>query len=328
MKYSIICDYCENFESKTDIGHVNDHQTRKTFEEINRAINNLGVECNIFGGVPELISAYKGEKEIDNQRMYLNLSDGTNKRYSRVQIPIICDLLSIMYSGGGPFETALTSNKYYCSRAVKEYGFSIPRSTLVNNHNDLQYIKNYKSIIKPNSEGSSIGISEDSVCDTDIDIKNQALKLLSKFPEVLVEEYIPGYDVTCFVIGNDKIELCEVLSIEHHGKVFFTNEVMEYKDHILETRHFIPSSGIIPEQVLAKIKDTSITIKNKLKLYDFCRIDYRITEDNEIYFLEINTVPAISMDSQVGTICKMLKISFEEFMQFIINSVTNRFNHV
>lgn len=328
MRYSIICDFCENFEPKTDIGHVNDHQTQKTFEEINHAINNLGMECNIFGGVPELISAYKGEKNIDNKRIYLNLSDGTNMRYSRVQIPIICDLLSIMYSGGGPFETALTSNKYYCSRAVKDYGILVPRSTLVNNYNDLQYIKNFKSIIKPNSEGSSIGISEDSVCNKVIDIKNQALKLLGKFPEVLVEEYIPGYDVTCFVIGNDKIELCEVLSIEHHDKLFFSHEVMEYKDHILETRHFIPSTGIIPERISAKIKDTSIIIKNKLQIYDFCRIDYRVDKNYNIYFLELNTVPAISMDSQVGAICKMLKISFEDFMKFIINTVTNRFNHV
>lgn len=327
MKYKIICDYCENFDSKTDIGHVNDHQTQKTFEDINSAIQNLGIECEIFGGVPELISAYQNRTQFEPNNIFINLSDGTDKKYSRVQVPIICDLLNLKYSGGGPFEIALTSNKFYCSMAVRNYGLLTPKSILISNKDDLKFIYDRKSIVKPNSEGSSIGISDKSVCSSVKEISKQASLLLDTFSEVLVEEYIPGYDATCFVIGNESIFLNEVLSIKHHDKLFFDNEVMEYKDHIFNTRQFISCSGIIPDDIENKIKSISVQIKNVLNIKDFCRIDYRIDKDYNIYFLELNTVPAISMDSQVGVICNNNGISFENFMSYIIHTVTERFSH-
>lgn len=327
MNYKIICDFKENYESKTDIGHINDHQSKETFVKINNAINHLGYKCDILGGVAELLMAYNGKKSIDRNDIFINLSDGTDKKYSRVQIPVLCDLLDLKYSGGGTFETALTSNKFYSSLAVRNSGLLSPKSFLINKIQDIGFIDNGKYIIKPNSEGSSIGISEKSVCNKMVSIANQTKLLLNSFPEILVEEYISGYDSTCFVIGNEIIYLCEPLLIKHHNKLMFDNEVMGYADHANQTREFISCENILPQSVIEKIKQTSIKIKNLFNINDFCRIDYRITSNFDIYFLEINTVPAISMQSQVGVICNNLDISFEEFMHKIIISVTDRVNH-
>lgn len=328
MNYKIICDFNENFNSKTDIGHINDHQTKETFEQINLAINRLGYNCDIFGGVPELLTAYNKKTTIDNSDIFINLSDGTDKNYSRVQIPILCDLMNLKYSGSGTFETALTSNKFYSSLAVRNHGLLAPNSFLINSENDLTLINKGKYIVKPNSEGSSIGINDKSVCSAVNETKTQVKKLLHMFSEVLVEEYVSGYDATCFVIGNEKIYLNEPLLIRHHNKLIFESEVMGYEEHAKQTRKFISCENILPQNVIRKIKETSVAIKNLFNINDFCRIDYRITKNYEIYFLEINTVPAISMQSQVGNICEILNISFEEFMDMIITSVTNRFNHV
>lgn len=327
MDYRIICDYNENFDSKTDIGHINDHQSEETFIKINEAINRLGYNCKIFGGVPELIKAYNGEIEINTDNIFINLSDGTDKSFSRVQIPVLCDLLNLKYSGGGTFETALASNKFYSSLAVKKYGLLAPENYIINNYSELNTIKEGKYIIKPNSEGSSIGIDNDSVCDDIHKTKKQVSKLLHTFPEVLVEDYISGYDATCFVIGNDRIYLNEPLLIKHHNKLLFNNEVMGYKEHAQQTREFFSCKNILPQKTIDKIKKTSVTIKDLFNIKDFCRIDYRITEKQEIYFLEINTVPAISMQSQVGKICNNINISFDAFIQIIINTITERINH-
>ena len=83
----------------------------------------------------------------------------------------------------------------------------------------------------------------------------------------------------------------------------------------------------LEQKLINDIKNTSVKIKNIFNIKDFCRIDYRITESGEVYFLEINTVPAISMDSQVGVICKHLSIEFNEFVKMILNTILKRFNH-
>ena len=327
INYKLICDFCESFDSKSEEGHVNDHQTKKTFEDILLAIKNLGYECEIYGGIPELIHAYENNKKFSPDTIFINLSDGTNHRYSRVQVPVLCDLLNLNYSGGGTFELALTSNKYYSSMAVKDAGILTPQGMLVTNPEDLFSIPNKKSIIKPNSEGSSLGITNKSVCDEVKEIREQSNRLLKKFSEILIEEYIPGYDVTCFVIGNNQILLNEALVVKHHGKLLFENEVLGYKEHMLGTRTFLPADTVLSRETEKRVKNISVNIKNLFNIYDFCRIDYRVTKDSKIYFLEINTVPAISLDSQVGVICQKLNISFENFIDRIICTVTNRFSH-
>ncbi|MBO5494503.1 MAG: hypothetical protein J5964_02155 [Eubacterium sp.] len=327
MKYNIICDYNESFESKTEEGHINDHQTKDTFIKINDAINRLGYQSTIFGGVPELIKAYNNLISLEKNDIFINLSDGTDKKYSRVQVPLMCELLGIKYSGGGTFETALTSNKFYSSLAVKRQGLLAPENYLISRKEDLKIVKDGKYIVKPNSEGSSIGIDDTSVSDNLKVIKDKTVNLLTSFSEVVIEEYIPGYDATCFVIGNeDSIILNEPLLIEHHNKLVFNSEVMGYREHVRKTRTFISCEGILPTYTIDSIRETSCRIKKLFNILDFCRIDYRITEDGNVYFLEINTVPAISEQSQVGVICDNLNISFDEFIEMIIITITERFN--
>ena len=238
----------------------------------------------------------------------------------------MCDLLGLKYSGGGTFETALTSNKYYSCLAVERNHLLTPKNYLISDNRDLSIVMKGKYIIKPNSEGSSIGIDDTSVSDDLNVVKKKAKDLLSMFSEVLIEEYIPGYDVTCFVVGNEKTTLNEPLLITHHNKLIFSDEVMGYMDHVNQTRRFISCKDILTTRIIKDIREISCKIKRLFNILDFCRIDYRVTKNGEIYFLEINTVPAISSQSQVGIICKNLHISFDDFINMLISTITERFN--
>ncbi len=74
-KYKILCDYQEDFESESDYSHINDHQTKETFIEIEKSIKALGYQCEIFGGVPELLQAQNSKPDFTDT-IFLNLSDG------------------------------------------------------------------------------------------------------------------------------------------------------------------------------------------------------------------------------------------------------------
>lgn len=328
MKYKLLCDYQENFESITENGHINDHQDMETFQNLLIAIRNYGYDCEIFEGVPALLNALHNNMSF-NDTIFLNLSDGMSQKYSRVQIPILCELLDVPYSGGNAFTVALTSNKYYTKLAVEKLGVKIPQGILVTKTNlpdelTLKTLK-YPLIVKPNAEGSSIGITDKSICNTESELFPFIYEMLQSFEEILIEEFIAGYDVTNFVIGNkDKYFINEPMIASKNGKLIQGMNVMSYIDYIHRDNWYATPDEYISKTCIENIKNKSILITEQLETYDIARIDYRVTEENQIYFLEINTVPALHKKSQAGAICQHLGISFDEFISYWVTTVSQR----
>lgn len=328
MKYKLICDYRENFESISQDGHINDHQDQETFQSILTAIRNCGYDCEICEGVPALLNALNNKSSF-NDTIFLNLSDGMSQQYSRTQIPILCELLNVPYSGGNAFTVALTSNKYYTKLAVEKLGIKTPKSILVTKKNypdplTLRTIQ-YPVIVKPNAEGSSLGITNKSVCTTEAELIPFLDQQLHSFNEVLIEEFILGYDITNFIIGNKKRYIInETLIALKNETVIQGMDVMSYRNYIRRDNWYTSPASYISKECIERIKRESIIIAEKLETFDIARIDYRVTKENEIYFLEINTVPAIHKKSQAGAVCELMGISFEDFIDAWVSSVTQR----
>lgn len=328
MKYKLLCDYRENFESFTDVGHINDHQDKETFLSILDAIRQNGYDCDIFEGVPALLDAINNNEQFDNT-IFLNLSDGMSQKYSRVQIPILCELLKVPYSGGNAFTVALTSNKFYTKLAVEKMNIKTPPAILVTKKNlpDQLTLKTlrYPLMVKPNTEGSSVGITDKSICKTEPELHTRLHQQLQIFDEVLIEEFIPGYDVTDFVIGNRGEYLVnEPLIAIKRGKIISGMDIMSCNDYIHRDNAYSSPNKYIPLKCVESIRKNSLLIVENLKAYDIARIDYRVSEDGKIYFLEINTVPAIHKKSQAGAICDILGIPFSEFVNRWVSCVFER----
>lgn len=333
-KVYLICDFRENFPSRFIENNIcfNDHPRRSSVEEIMNTYNNLGYDCEIFGGVPELIEAIEnGQKYSDC--VFINMSDGMTQTYSRVQIPVLCELLDVPYSGSDPFVVALMTNKHYSKLAVKEAGvltspgFVITQEVLQANITNLKSMK-YPVIVKPNLEGSSIGISADSVCSSFEQLMLKLIRLLTEFKELDVETYISGYEITNFLIGNPgDIVLNEVLGIKHHNKILFDNEVITLADNAHKTTSYYLPETVWSASTIQMIKDTTLKIAQYLGVHDIIRIDYRLTKNNELYFLEINSVPRVSSTSELGFLCQKRDISYSEILDRYLKSIQRRLNH-
>ena len=71
----------------------------------------------------------------------------------------------------------------------------------------------------------------------------------------------------------------------------------------------------------------TLKIAKALNLRDIVRIDYRITPDNEIFFLEANTVPRVSITSELGFICKKRDWDYASVLSNYIEAICDRINH-
>ncbi len=332
QKVALICDFRESFPTKDTEGNVlfNDHPRKKSVEDVCKTLVDMGYDCSIFGGVPELVKAYTGEIPLDKNTIYINMSDGLTQTYSRVQIPVLCEMLGVKYSGSGPFEVALMTNKHYTKLAVQEHGVLCPNGIVITK-DDFNAITcrnlKYPVMIKPNSEGSSVGITQENVCFSFENLVKRIKVLFDEFTEIVVEEYIPGADATCFLLGNaERYVLNEVLLVEHHNKLFFDQEVIEMSDHSQKRTTYVMAENILSSSVIEKIKKTTIIAASALNVRDIVRIDYRITKDNRIFFLEANTVPRVSDSSELGFICKSTHLSYPTVLSQYVDSIITRIN--
>ena len=330
-KISIISDFRESFPTKDTNGKTifNDHPKKQSIEAVCNLLKEKGYDCSIFGGVPELTNAFANNKSMDRNTIYINMSDGMTQPYSRVQIPILCDMLGIKYSGSGPFEVALMTNKHYTKLAVQENGILCPQGMLITKNYNREKINRIKFpvMIKPNTEGSSVGITQQNVCFSAEEVSRCLDKLHKDFSEVVVEEYIKGADATCFLLGNeDKYVVNEVLLVKHHEKLFFDKEVIEMADHAEKRTEYIMAQDVLSESIIEEIKEISKNAARALHVRDIVRFDYRVTKDNRIFFLEANTVPRVSDTSELGFICNYYKWNYSDILAQYIESIITRIN--
>lgn len=332
-KIEIICDFREDFDNLS-VGNIvfNDHPTRKSIEEICDILNTSGYFCEIFGGVNELISAYNQKVDL-TQSLFINMSDGLMQPYSRIQVPMLCEMLGVNYSGSPIFTVALMNNKHYSKLAVKEININVPHGILINRSIKEQYaqleisLPDFPLIVKPNTEGSSLGISEASVCNSISQLKN-ALSNLDNYSEIIVEEYIPGYEITNLIIGNpNDYRFNEIILTSVHDKMFLTQEVLGLREKSLKLRKQFTADKFIGIELCSKIQENSRRIFEHFGARDIARIDYRVTANGEIYFLEINSVPRVSSTSECSIICQKHNISFQDILLEYIDTINNRISN-
>lgn len=330
MKFLVVCDFRENLKNRTS-NHTskiyNDHPTQNNIYEIINSIKSLGYECEYFGGIPELIHAIDCNLKFDDC-IFLNFTDGMDENYSRVQAPALLDILKVPYSGSGVFASVLMNNKHFCKQALINAAINMPKSCIVNSILPLneEYIKewNFPLFVKPNCEGSSLGIGHRNVCHTLNDIKNICYELISQFGEVIIEEYVSGLDVTNYLIGNkDSYLVNEVISAELFDTSPYAIYGIEEKQNKLRKLYF--NEEYLPNNIINSIKNESAKIANIIGAADICRIDYRVNlKTNEINFIEINSAPRFSSTSEIGFIANKYGITFSKMMAYYINTVLRR----
>lgn len=328
MEYLLLCDYREKLKNySTDDILYNDHPSLKNVNEILDAINSLGYPCQYFGGVPELISAIDKKDNFDNY-IFLNFTDGMDQNYSRAQAPLLLDILGAAYSGSDVFASVLMNNKYFCKQALNKLNVLMPKSYLVNQQRPLmeKYIKNWKYplFVKPNCEGSSIGIKAQNVCHSFQDAFTLTNTLLQEFDEVIVEEYVYGLDITNYLIGNpSQYYINDIVGAELFDKSLFAIYGLDEKHN--KKRKLYYNNEFLSKDLIEKISTQSEEIANLLGARDICRIDYRWdVSSNKFYFIEINSAPRFSSTSEIGFIAQKRGLNFADIVKDFVDAVNTR----
>jgi D-alanine-D-alanine ligase len=235
-------------------------------------------------------------------------------------IQSILDDLNIPYTGSSAQASRLAMDKKATIKVAQSIGLHVPKSiVLEKDHENLSDDISFPCVIKPNESGSSIGVS---IVETKEQL-NSALEIAFKEDEkVLVEQYIKGREFTCGVLGNSndgELMVLPVVEIITHDEEFFDYEAKYNSKTVGE---ICPAQ--IDKEVSEKIQELSKKIHMHLGCDGLTRSDFIISEDGQIYFLEINTIPGMTQVSLVPKEAAAAGMSLGEFFEKQIELALNK----
>jgi D-alanine-D-alanine ligase len=223
------------------------------------------------------------------------------------------DLINIPYSSPNHVGATLSFNKWYCNTLLKQLGYRVARSVYLRrgDHFDENAIIEQLGLpcfVKPCSCGSSYGVSKVK------EKEDLALAIMKAFEfdhEIMIEEGLPGKEVTCGVYrSNGKVLPLPITQIIPKGE-FFDYDA-KYKGNSLEI-----TPARIEEDSYALIQQISAEIYEKMELRGITRVDFMLV-DKTPYIIEINAVPGMSQESLVPQQVAAQKISLKSFFSEII----------
>jgi D-alanine-D-alanine ligase len=224
--------------------------------------------------------------------------------------------LKIPYTHSGILSSAIAMDKLTSKKIFKEAKISSPEYQVIKTVEDFQSSKiGYPCVVKPNNEGSSVGVyifNEPNKSDED-----KIVTLLNKYNFLILEKYIPGREIQVAVMGSKALGGIEIVPT----RSFYDYEA-KYSANA-KTKHIIPIK--INEADYKKILDMALQAHNILGCRGVTRSDFRYNESdkvNKIYILEVNTQPGMTSLSLVPEIANYYGISFNELVKWIINDAS------
>jgi len=235
-------------------------------------------------------------------------------------------VMGIPYTGSGVLSSALCMNKQLCKNIMNDVGILTPKwieiegiSKIIGENEEctigneeqlrlrekLQKLNiNLPFVIKPSTGGSSIGIS---IINEYNQIEDGLIKALELDNHVIIEEYVEGIEITVPILDGEVLPIVKIESPE--GWFDYTSK---YKSN--ET---IENVIKLPKKLEKKIKNISKKCWEKFKLEVYGRIDI-ILRNEDVYVLEINTLPGLTENSLFPLSAKKMGISNEELLDKII----------
>lgn len=222
----------------------------------------------------------------------------------------LLEMYGIPYTGSGVLASSLGMDKIYSRNIFTHKGLLVPK-TIVYKKGDKLPKTNYPLFIKPVNQGSSIGTSK---------VRNQkellkALKVALKFGDrALIEEFLDGTEITGGVLGNEALPIVEIVP----KKDFFDYEA---KYHADLTDEIVPAR--ISPKLTKKAQQAALDAFNAIGCRAFGRVDM-IIRGNDVYVLEVNTIPGLTPVSLLPKAAKATGISYSQLLDKIIeNSLKN-----
>lgn len=252
-------------------------------------------------------------QEQRNSTLLWNLVEGYFSKNREAYVPALAEFLGFPYVGSEAYSQVLSLDKHLTKMIAFSLGIPTPMFCLLESASQTLNF-HYPFFIKPNYEGSSLGIHQNNFISSPSEWKKFQTNLKEEFFPYLIEEYLEGKEYTLGILGNTKkLFPTRVLEVVSPSPIYSAE--IKSKSEMLE--EFLPLKDSFKEKW---IQEMSLKLSYKLGVSGFARLDWKEKNGNP-YFLEINLTPGLSKKYSALPICAAVSgISYPELLNIIIES--------
>lgn len=223
----------------------------------------------------------------------------------------LLELMGIPYTGSGILASAMGMNKIISKTVFKAYGLHVGPFMIVTAGDKkplttAQMELGFPLVVKPSSEGSSVGVS---VVNTGDELAPAVKLAFSYDRDILIEQYIRGMEVQVGILGERALGAIEIVPKD----VFYSYKA-KYEQGMSE--HFFPAR--VPEAVYKRTLDAGLAAHRALGCRGYSRVDFIIDASGDPYILEVNTLPGMTATSLLPDIARGIGMSFPELVEEIL----------
>ncbi len=309
--------------------------TKDTFDELD-SIENVRAYAAAIEAAGHTVVPLEGDGRLVGELkrrkidVCFNTCEGFQGDAREAQVPGLLEMLGIPYSAGRATAMTITLDKALTKRVLASHSLPTPHfQEFVNLDDPLDPTLTFPLFVKPNREGTAMGITEKSLVKNITELRARVAYLLDAYDQrVLVEEYIPGREVTCGLVGNlprdaafAPIPAAELLSTDNlgvgwNGMHVFPISELDFSGYPSGTEHFYSHKlkvelaaedyhshcpAPLPDTIAAEVRRLAIETFRATRCFDLCRVDFRLDERNGLQpqILEINALPGLNTTSDI-----------------------------
>jgi D-alanine-D-alanine ligase len=230
----------------------------------------------------------------------------------------ILEYLDIPYTHSGVLASALAMNKQQAKKVAKAAGIPVAESRVVDRRSiGAQHPMKPPYVVKPVCEGSSFGV---------VIVKegqSHPPQVLAsgdwKYGDtVMVERYVHGRELTCAVMGDVALGVCEIIPTGHAFYDYDSKYVAGGSKHVCPAE--------ISSNIYQKIQTLSLKAHQAIGCRGVSRSDFRYddrhSENGEVVWLEVNTQPGMTPTSLVPEIAAAAGHSFVELLSWMVEDAS------
>lgn len=298
--------------------------SKETIDAVAKALSPLGevIRLEADEDFPERLRSVRPD-------IVFNIAEGKNGVNREAHVPAICEFYDIPYSGSDPLTLSLCLDKARTKEVLSAHGIPTARFVVIREMADLPRASESLELplfAKPIHEGSSKGITERNFCATKVELEAQVRFLLDTYDQpVIVEEYLPGAEFTCAVLGNGKgarvlpIVGMNFAALPEGALPIYGFEAKWIWDRPERPLEMFECPADIGPALTRAIERVTLDAYRVLGCRDWSRIDVRLDAAGAPNVVEVNPLPGILPDAADNSCfpkaARAAGISYDELIQ-------------
>ncbi len=224
----------------------------------------------------------------------------------------ILEVIGVPYTGSGPLASAPAMDKDLSKRLFRAAGVPVPAWFMSPvTPEDVKTGLGWPAIVKPSKQGSSVGLT---LVRKPQDL-GAALQLAARYDdEVMVEQFIPGRELTVGVLGDVPLPV---------GEIVPKHELFDYESKYTPGMSEETFPAKIATRLARQLQEYAVLAHRTLKLGGYSRIDFRVSPDDDIFCLEANSLPGMTRTSLFPQAGQAAGIPFPELCERICQLARN-----